>query len=247
MRGAYADPDGDGLTYTASVGDDAEDLSTIELSINGAGGVISGTFTAKGEQRIHVTASDGLHDSAPRTFVISVNESPTIKGVGLRDVAVAAGADVSTDLSAQFEDPDDDALTFSAKGLNGSGLSFDGGVISGSCSGKDDLAVTVTASDGRGGSISESLNIDSRAAPKAMAAKSEPPAVGQFYGMAGPLAVTGEEGDRKSPATKRSILSPRTEWPRPNRYRRRNRRDHRFRRGQGHDRVPRIPGKSLLA
>jgi hypothetical protein len=128
-----SDPDGDGLTWSATG-------LPPGLSIDPATGSITGTvgFSAAGGSpyAVTVTLADGgmpsLQEDATFTWTVAdTNRSPTITGLGNQ---TSAEGDVIS-LAPSASDPDGDGLTWSATGLP-SGLSIDSstGRISGTVS-----------------------------------------------------------------------------------------------------------------
>lgn len=155
----FSDPDGDPLTYSTDStlpGDGA-----IRLSDDGR---LTGTLDADdvGRYRISIVASDGFA-TADDTFVLTVvtshrpNNPPEADDIRNRLVS----GSFEYDVSGFFEDPDGDALTFSATGLpDGVTISADG-VISGDAD--DDNTgfwlIRVTADDGRGGTADDAFRL----------------------------------------------------------------------------------------
>ncbi len=160
--GYFRDPDGDSLTYEAVVGEDAAVLSTLGLSINHETGVISGTFTGREAAAVAVTAVDEFGASVSAAIEIVANSAPVTRWTAPLDLNVAVGVEIAAiDVTGGFSDTDSDVLTFSVDGLERTGLSFDSasGRITGAVVDEGVVTVTVTASDGRGGEISETFSI----------------------------------------------------------------------------------------
>lgn len=158
----FSDADGDALQFGA------ENLPA-GLSIS-AGGLISGSlsFEASGSYSVLLTASDPSGDSAEATFtwrVSDVNRDPALLQP-LSDRENVLGASIEVALAGAFNDPDADLLNYSATGLP-NGLSISSlGLISGTISfdaGVGVHAVTVSVSDGRGGTASDSFDWTLRA------------------------------------------------------------------------------------
>jgi CshA-type fibril repeat protein len=153
------DPDGD----TLSVASASAAHGTVIINANGT---ITYTPNANfnGTDTISYTISDGQGGTSTATVtvtVIPVNDAPTTDGVAnLFDLDSSV---VSIPLAAEFQDVDGDALTYGAAGLP-PGLSINPatGVISGTIApnastggpGANGIyTVTITASDGNGGSV----------------------------------------------------------------------------------------------
>jgi large repetitive protein len=155
-----SDPDTDPLTVTAATSPDGT------VVINSDGTI---TFTPNtnfnGPTTISYTISDGNGGTATATVnvdVVSVNDAPTATPIAPRSNVDSAS--VSVPVASNFADLDGNTLSFIATGLP-SGLSIDPatGVISGTiAAGASQLnngvyTVTVTASDGQGGSVIQSF------------------------------------------------------------------------------------------
>jgi large repetitive protein len=155
------DPDGDPLTVTAATSPDGT------VVINADGTV---TFTPNpnfnGPTTISYTISDGNGGTA--TATISINVTPTNDAPTATPIAPRTNVDSATvtlPVASNFADVDGNTLTFSASGLP-TGLSIDPatGVISGTIAAGASqpnggvYSVTVTASDGQGGSVSQTFS-----------------------------------------------------------------------------------------
>ena len=109
---AFADPDGDPLTYAVS------SLAPGVVSVLAVGARVTLTAVTEGTATIRVTASDPGGLTATQLFTVTVtgssNRPPEAVGVlapltiGLDEAAVAV------DVSGAFRDPDGDALTYRA-------------------------------------------------------------------------------------------------------------------------------------
>ena len=155
------DPDGDTLTVTlASAGNGSVTV--------GAGGVLIYTPNPdfNGTDTITYLISDGNGETSTATVtvtVIPVNDAPVASQIAPRNNVDSAV--VSVPVAANFSDVDGDVLTYSATGLP-NGLTIDPatGVISGTIDPAASqinggvYAVTVTASDGNGGSVASTFS-----------------------------------------------------------------------------------------
>lgn len=150
VRTAFSDPDGDALVLSTD--------SALPDGLGFGAGVFSGTLSpsASGSYPITVTASDGKGGTVDASFtwtVTDANQAPTTSGIAPQ--SHPEGATVSLDVGAAFSDPDGDGLTFSTGSALPEGLDFNAGVFSGTLSFSSDgtYPITVSASDGKGGTV----------------------------------------------------------------------------------------------
>ncbi|WP_432199573.1 Ig-like domain-containing protein [Erythrobacter sp. W53] len=158
------DPDGDPLAVTSA---DAQNGTVV---INPDGTV---TYTPNpgfnGTDTITYEISDGNGGTSIATVTVTVadvNDDPLPSG-SIGDQSNLDDQVISLPVAGAFVDPDGDALTFSATGLP-AGLTIDPatGVISGTIDNSasqvngGSYTVTVTASDGRGGSVDQTFTWD---------------------------------------------------------------------------------------
>ncbi len=172
---AFTDPNGDPLTYGASG-------LPAGLSISSAG-LITGTVAKNaqpGTDSVVVTATDDKGAATTETFGWTVADVPPAKSGTLANESYNDGqSGISIATSQGFSDANGNALTYGATGLP-SGLSIDAGT--GQITGTIDhdasknapaksgtgasldgtYTVTETASDGLGGSTTQTFTIDSR-------------------------------------------------------------------------------------
>jgi PKD repeat protein len=139
------DADGDVLSFNATG-------LPAGVSLDRATGIISGVPNSTGTSvnQVTLTVTDGaLSDTESFTWTVErVNQSPTLASP--TDLTSAEGESISVLLSAQ--DPDGDAITYSATGLPASvRLDSRSGLVSGTLSftSAGEYAVQVTVSDGR--------------------------------------------------------------------------------------------------
>ena len=139
----FEDPDGDSLSFTAETSDEG----VVTASVSGSVMTVAGV--AKGEVEITVTASDPESLSAEQRFRAMVPNQPPIVLDSIPPVELNPGDSAAVDLTAHFEDPDGDSLSFTAE-------TSDEGVVTASVSGsvmtvagvaKGEVEITVTASD----------------------------------------------------------------------------------------------------
>jgi hypothetical protein len=120
---------------------------------------------ALGEHSFEVRATDRdlLIDPTPasRTWTVlgtlPVNQAPTTTGIA--NQSHSEGATVALDVRNRFSDPDGDNLTLSTESDLPDGLGFSNGVFSGTLSfvASGSYSISVTASDGRGGTVEASF------------------------------------------------------------------------------------------
>jgi hypothetical protein len=191
----FKDIDGDTLTFFASGLPQG-------LSMDTNSGVISGSPTneAVGTSTVTVTANDGNGGIINDQFALTVanaNDAPVVDNV-ISDEIIAEDQTFTLDISNNFSDPDDgDTLTFSATGLP-DGLTISGaGEISGTPT-NDAVgtnAVTVTASDGNGGTVSDEFSLTVTNVNDDPTVASPIPNVGATVGLDFSLNISGNFTD----------------------------------------------------
>lgn len=103
----FIDPDGDTLTYEASIS--GANLATTNIS----GSMVSFTIVAVGEATFSITAKDSNGGTATHEFSVTVpNRAPTTSG-SIVDQRSWIGDTLQVDVSGKFVDPDRQALTYS--------------------------------------------------------------------------------------------------------------------------------------
>ena len=142
----FTEPDGEALIYGAT----SSNPGAATVSV--AGSTVTVTAVAKGTTDVTVTATDPGGLAATQTFQSMVpNRSPEPVGM-IPDQTAAVGETVTIDLSAYFDDPDDDLLTYAAASSN-SGVamaSVSGSIVTITAVAKGTTSVTVTATDPEG-------------------------------------------------------------------------------------------------
>ena len=139
----FTDPDGDALIYTAT----SSDPQTATVSVSGS--VVTVTGTARGVTTVTVTASDPGGLSAQATFAVTVPNQAPVAVDAVPAQTVFVGDTVQVDMNAYFNDPDGDALVYSAPSSNGTVVSTSvaGSVVSISAIATGSAIITVTATD----------------------------------------------------------------------------------------------------
>ena len=168
----FSDADGDTLTYRATKANDM--ALPAWLTFNPDARTFSGTPTSTdiGTLMVKVTVSDGNGGSISDTFNIMVstttaNQAPTVVNM-IPDQSATVDTEFSFNVPANtFSDADGDTLTYRATKADDMALPAwltfnpDARIFSGTPTSTDigTLMVKVTASDGNGGSISDTFNI----------------------------------------------------------------------------------------
>ncbi|MEQ9371577.1 MAG: putative Ig domain-containing protein [Coleofasciculus chthonoplastes F3-SA18-01] len=163
----FTDVDGDSLSYSATL----EDGTALPdwLTFDSETGTFSGTPDTGDETQLNilVTASDGQGGTQTDGFELDITPAPVVNNdptlvSAIADQTAQTKELYSLDISDYFNDPDGDALTFSATGLpKGLNLNPDTGVISGTPRNKaiGTNPITLTANDGNGGEISDVFDL----------------------------------------------------------------------------------------
>ena len=112
VAGAFEDPDDDALAFKASVAD--ADVATARADAD----TVTVVATAEGHTTVTVVASDGDLE-ARQSFAVEIANAPprAVGSIADRRLTVPGAADV-LDIVAQFDDPDGDALTYTAVSSN---------------------------------------------------------------------------------------------------------------------------------
>lgn len=142
------------------------DEAQLHMAINAPGGLI---FLKYFVGSILVCASVAAcgggstdNNTAPTTQTVVTNSAPTVSAAN-SDQSGARGYDFSYDATvngAVFSDTDGDALSYTVSfAPDAQGLTAVGGTITGAPTVAGDIAVTVTASDGNGGSVADTFTI----------------------------------------------------------------------------------------
>ena len=139
----FSDPDGDALVYAAT----SSNPQTATVAVSGS--VVTVAATARGETTVTVTASDPGGLSAQATFAVTVPNQAPVPRETVPAQTVFVGDTVQVDMNAYFNDPDGDALVYSASSSKSAVVSTSvvGSVVSISAIGTGTSIITVTATD----------------------------------------------------------------------------------------------------
>ena len=139
----FTDPDGDQLTYSTIVS--APDVVTLTISDH----LLQVDGTGRGTTAVTVTAHDPEGLTVSQTFEVTIRSRPPVSVRPVPDQTVNTGETIGLNVSAYFDDPDGDPLTYDA-------VSADPGTVAATASGADvsisgvargEATVTVVASD----------------------------------------------------------------------------------------------------
>ena len=163
----FYDADGDTLTYSVV----STPVGIVTTKVNGNQLTIEGL--APGNTRIKVTADDGKLGRAMSSFEVEgllyTNSSPEVAQALTNQTLVVNSADSTFDISNVFTDADNDVLTFSAVSDNTAiaTVSLNDTTLSISPIDVGTATITLTASDGNGGTISTTFIVTVTAAASA--------------------------------------------------------------------------------
>ena len=153
LSGAFSDPDGDALTFEATSSD------TTVVRVRASESEVTLETASRGVATVTVTARDPAGGEAGQSFEVTVpNRVPAVaEAIGPRTVFLGESAVV--DLSGAFSDPDGDSLTFRASSSDTSVVTAAVAAAALTVQGvsKGTATVTVTARDGHGGEVAQSM------------------------------------------------------------------------------------------
>lgn len=148
----FSDEDKDALTYTTS---SSSDVATVHVS----GDTVTITPVSQGTENVTVMANDRKGGTVSESFKVTIeNRKPTASIIP--NQTMNRGSKQTVNLSTYFSDVDDDSLTYSAVSSNDVAtvqVTGDTLTITSAVQGNDTL--TVTANDGKGGTITESFTV----------------------------------------------------------------------------------------
>lgn len=151
----FADPDGDALSYVATVSDRA----VIAASASGSTVVVTGV--AKGEAFVEVVATDAEGLGAVQGFHVTVPNRPPAVDHEIPAQTLHKRETATLDLSSYFRDPDGDALTYVAETTAGDVVTarVTGAMLVMNAGIKGAASLTVTATDPGGLSTRNSFAV----------------------------------------------------------------------------------------
>ncbi|WFA22647.1 RTX toxin [Paenibacillus mucilaginosus] len=164
LSGSFTDANGDALILTAASVDTG--IATVSVS----GTQLTAVPVSSGSTSVTVTADDGRGGTVSGSFTVKVNRKPEAAGSLTGQTITLGEGSQTVDFSGLFTDPDGDSWTMEA-------VSADPGLASVSVTDKKvhltpvaagSTSVTVTAKDGRGGSLSRTFAVDINRAPQVL-------------------------------------------------------------------------------
>jgi uncharacterized protein YjdB len=161
LAGAFSDPEGDVLTYTAASSDETV------VGVSADGNILTITEAGPGTTTVTVTASDGSSLNVATTFQVNVNAAPQV-AAGIGDVALNEGfGSFALNLAGAFSDPEGDPMTYTAVSSNNTvvTVSVSGNTLTLAEVNHGTATVTVTASDGSVITPSTAFNVAVNGAP----------------------------------------------------------------------------------
>ena len=156
----FTDPDGDPLTFSATV----TDSSVVTVTVSRAGGTLTVTAVSQGAAEVTATATDDEGLSAQQTFVVTVsNRAPSATGP-ISAQSLFKRDSVRFDLTPRFTDPDGDPLTYTASTSNNRvatvTVSRSFLTVRGVLTGEAEITVTATDPDGASASHTFAVTVE---------------------------------------------------------------------------------------
>ncbi len=181
LSGVFSDADGDALTITASSDDEA--IATVSAAADHSALTVAGV--AEGTATITVIAQDSDGNRVMDDFDVSVvapppatpNEAPKVSS-GIADVTIVNESGTKqVSLSGVFSDSDNDTLSVTAASSDEAkatvSVASDGASLTVNAQSRGTATITVTANDGRGGTVSDAFTATVKAAPVVTSAISD--------------------------------------------------------------------------
>ena len=174
LSGVFRDADGDTLTMTAASSDNA--IATVTVASDQSKLTVAGV--AVGTATITVTARDADGNAVSDAFDVSVvkalepetpNQAPTVSAAIADATIVNQRGAHEVSLSGVFDDTDNDALTVAVSSSNEAvatvSVAADYSALTVTAESRGTTTITVTASDGKGGTVSDTFNVVVKADP----------------------------------------------------------------------------------
>ena len=163
----FSDPDGDQLTFAATI----SDTTIATISVSGEAVTIDGVATGSGTVTVTATDPGGL--SATQAFTATVeaaNRAPEVVDT-IPAQTVQSGGSATVDVSAAFSDPDGDELTFAASSSDTmvATVSVSGASVEIAAVAAGTATITVTATDPDGLAATQEVGVTVVAPPPEIA------------------------------------------------------------------------------
>lgn len=168
VAGAFEDPEGDSLTFSATSGDTAVATASVD------GSTLTVVALAEGTSMVEVTATDTEGNTGAFQFEVTVeapNRAPEISDT-IPDQMMMVGDTVRLDPADHFSDPDGDDLSYEAVSSDTevvTALIDADGMVEIGAQAAGQVALTVTAFDPEGLSAEQQLTVTVTAPPPALA------------------------------------------------------------------------------
>ena len=173
LSGAFSDADGDALTITAA--SSSESIATVSISADQSRLTVAGV--AEGTATITVTAQDADGNRVRDAFEVAVtapqqetpNSAPTVSAARSDATIVNQSGTKAVSLSGVFSDADNDQLTITAASSDETiatvSVATDYSTLTVNAQARGTAVITVTASDGNGGAVSDTFTVTVKASP----------------------------------------------------------------------------------
>ncbi len=159
LTGVFDDADGDSLTVSAASSDEA----VAAVSVSSGGSSLTVTAKARGRATITVTADDGNGGTVSDAFAVTVKAAPVVASAIADMSGLEEGSTRDVSLSGVFSDADGDALTITAVSSDETRATVsvlaDGSKLTLSGVADGTAAITVTAQDADGNTVSDAFDV----------------------------------------------------------------------------------------
>ncbi len=168
VAGAFEDPEGDSLTFSATSGDTAVATASVE------GSTLTVVAVAEGTTTVEVTATDTENNTGAIQFEVTVealNRAPEVTDT-IPDQTMMVGDTVLLNPADHFSDPDGDDLSYEAVSSDTevvTALIDADGMVEIGAQAAGEVALTVTATDPEGLSAEQQLTVTVTAPPPVVA------------------------------------------------------------------------------
>ncbi|GAB4126317.1 MAG: hypothetical protein OHK0045_18820 [Raineya sp.] len=156
LTGAFIDPEAGAMTYTATV----SPTGIVNPSVSG--NILTIGILSHGVATITVEATDNAGCKRSQSFTVTVNRPPVvINPTANETIRYADPPFVINDISSIFNDPDGDPLTYSvtASPMGVVNITQSGNQVTFTAVDINTTTITITANDGRGGSVNNVFTI----------------------------------------------------------------------------------------